>query len=187
MMSVYTGTMKKKFIHVFSQVKNGIAWGVISVMVFIVLRIVSAWELLSLSLRIPDLSFGRQSEIVMEYVFHSFSDMIPIHQWLVILLSITTALNIILFVIYVRRQRLLLSGRGFFGSMAGMILGVFGVGCVSCGVLVLAPVFTFLGLSSFAYAALEYALPISIFGLLCILGSCWYLLKKISQPLICKV
>ena len=157
-----------------------------SFFIFVLLRIAPVFEILKNSYKIPGLSFPRKWDIFIEYVFQTFCDINTAEQLLIIILSILTALNIVLFVIFAKRQRKMLSKRSLAASLSGMVLGLFGVGCLSCGVLILAPLLTFLGLGAYLGNFAEYAVTISYVGMVLVILSSLYLLKKISEPLICE-
>ena len=62
----------------------------------------------------------------------------------------------------------------------------FGVGCLSCGFLIMAPVLTFLGLGAYLGKVGEHALLVSYGGMILVIISILYLLKKIGEHLICE-
>ena len=173
------------FINIIKRPWNIIILALSSFVIFILLRIVPVYEILKNSFKIPGLSLVRKWDIFTEYVFTSFCDITLGEQFLIVSLSILTAFNIILFVIFARRQSTLLSKRTAFASFSGMFLGLFGVGCLSCGVLILAPLITFVGLGAYLGDFTQYALMISYIGVFLVIISILYLLKKISDPLVC--
>jgi hypothetical protein len=103
-----------------------------------------------------------------------------------IILPIAISLNIILFKEFYQKQKVVLKSKGLWGSLVGIFFGFFGVGCVACTGLVLAPLISFLGLSSFfnllPYGGQEFG----YLGTFLIIFSDIYLLKKITDPVICK-
>ncbi len=81
---------------------------------------------------------------------------------------------------------MILKAKGFWGSLSGMFLGVFGIGCVACSGLILAPLISFLGLSSIFNLLPMKGMELGYLGTLVILISDFYILKKITDPNICK-
>jgi hypothetical protein len=183
--TVYTVTMLLTLLSILQRKKNIISLLIMSFVIFTLLRVIPVYKVLRNSLRISNLSIGRKFELFYEYIFGSFMLSSSGEQFLIIILAILTALNIILFTIYAQRQKSILSGRSFVASISGMVLGLFGVGCLSCGVLILAPLITFLGLGAYASGFVEYAFLLASIGVLFVLISNCYLIKKISEPLIC--
>ena len=97
-------------------------------------------------------------------------------------ISFLSSINFAMFVYYIKR-RLQISrefGLGFFGSL----LGIFGVGCASCGSVIIASIFGLTGsvfLTKFPLKGLE----IGLLAILAILTSIYFLTKKINNPLAC--
>ena len=95
--------------------------------------------------------------------------------------------NISLIAYLYTRQKTRLSTGGMAVSSFGALLGMFGVGCAACGSLV----FTAL-LSSVGGISLLTILPlqgqeIGILGVLVLGYATYYLLQKITKPLVCKI
>jgi hypothetical protein len=102
------------------------------------------------------------------------------------LLPILISLNIILFIKFYDKQKYILKTKGFFGSLAGIFFGIFGVGCAACSALLLAPLISIFGLTTI-FKILPYGgEELGVIGLVLIIISSIYLLKKISDPLICR-
>jgi len=182
---VYNASMLQILWSIIKRTKNSIALLITGFIIFTLLRIIPVFKILKSSFGIPNISFSRKWELFNEYVYQSFFDISAVEQSLAILLSLLTALNIILFIIYAKRQKQLLAQKSFIASISGMFLGLFGIGCLSCGVVILAPLITFLGLGVYAGAFIKYALVLASIGIVLVLISNAYLLKKISEPLIC--
>lgn len=101
-----------------------------------------------------------------------------------ILLTFSVGVNTVLFVMYLKQYRRQLSFAGSHLTLTALLLGVFGVGCISCGILLLAPVISVFGLSAAVWIT-NYGIVMSITGLLLVLYSNYLLLKKISDPQLC--
>lgn len=153
--------------------------------IFTLLRIAPVYEILHNTFKISTLNAGRKFELFIDYVYTSFFEMSLGEEFLIIILSLATAINIVIFIAYVKRQRKVLSGKSLAASISGMVLGLFGVGCLSCGVLILAPVITFLGLGAYSQLFIRYGLMISYVGLILVIISILYLVRQLSKPLVC--
>ncbi|MCD5390027.1 MAG: hypothetical protein LR005_01435 [Candidatus Pacebacteria bacterium] len=178
--------MKKIFISIIKKPKNIIFLVTITALIFILLRLLPTYEILKNFYALPNITFSRKLEVFYQYIFEPFFRGTFQEKFSTIILSILTSLNILLFIIFAKRQGKILSGKGFFASLSGMFLGLFGVGCISCGAFVLAPVITFLGLGTYTGKFIEHAGLISNIGIALVIISILYLLKQISKPLICK-
>jgi len=157
-----------------------------SFVVFTLLRVFPVYEILSDFFTISNITAMRRFEVFNEYVYDSFLTATLSEKITTISLSILTAMNVLLFTLFTKRQRSMLSGKGFFATLSGMVLGLFGVGCLSCGAFVLAPIITFLGLGTYMKFFVEYASIISYIGIIFVLISNIYLLRKISKPMVCE-
>ena len=179
--------MLTTFINIMRKWKNSITLVIGSCVLFIILRILPVYEILKNSYKIPGISFSRKWELFIEYTFQSFVDISLGEQFIIFALSILTTFNIILFIIFARKQQKILSKRSFAASISGMVLGLFGVGCLSCGFLILAPLITFIGLGAYIGDFTQYAITISYGGIVLVIFSIFYLLKKISEPVVCNL
>lgn len=178
--------MLQTFISIAKQTKNIIAAAVLSFIIFTILRILPVYDILRNSFSIKGIPFFRKLEIFNEYIFTSFNTITTGEQILVISLSLLAAVNIVLFFVFAKRQRKMLSKRSFFASISGMFFGLFGVGCLSCGILLLAPLITFFGLGAYKKYFLEYAITISTVGIIFVILSSFYILYQLSKPQVCK-
>ncbi len=104
-----------------------------------------------------------------------------------ILVSLLFALNLVLFVYYVKKQRALFKGSApvVGNSAGGLVAGFLGIGCATCGTFVLTTVLSFVG----AGAILTY-LPLrgqelGILAVLLLMYSIYAILSKIQEPVVC--
>lgn len=104
---------------------------------------------------------------------------------LTVLVSALIGLNVAAAVFYFRK-RISMQKVGGLGA-AGILLGLLGVGCASCGSVILA---TFIGVGG--TAALAAALPLggqefSIAAILVLLVTLYVILRKTDDPMVCAV
>lgn len=104
---------------------------------------------------------------------------------LTILVSILLGLNIALMVSYFKRRLAIKKASGV--SIAGMLAGFLGVGCASCGSLILS---AFIGVG--ATAAFTGFLTLkgqefSVLSIAILIGALYITAKKSADPLVCKV
>ena len=104
---------------------------------------------------------------------------------LLVVISVLFGLNISLTVYYFKRRITFQKAGGM--SVAGMLVGLIGIGCASCGSVILA---TFLGVG--AAAAFTGFLPFggqefSILAIIILVVSLYITGKKIADPLVCGI
>ena len=104
---------------------------------------------------------------------------------LLVVISVLFGLNISLTVYYFKRRVTLQKAGGM--SIAGMLAGLIGIGCASCGSVILS---TFLGVG--ATAAFTGFLPFggqefSILAIIILVWSLYVTGKKIADPLVCGI
>ena len=178
--------MKKTFLSIIKKPKNRVFIFIMSLLVFILLRIIPVFEILKDFYSLAGITAVRKISIFYEYTLLSFFDTGLLEQILLVLLSVFSAFNILFFILFARRQKKMLSKRSFFAAVSGMFFGLFGVGCISCGAFVLAPIITFLGFGAYIGFFTAHALLITCIGIGLVFLSAVYLLHNLSQPLVCK-
>ena len=157
----------------------------VSAISFIAIRLIPFWQIINNSFMMPGISPSRKIILLFEYIIVFFTDLMFVEQITTIILSLVLGVNVVLFIEYIKKQRKVFAGKSFAGSTLGVILGIFGAGCVSCGALVIAPLLTAIGLGSYIEFFSYNALLISWIGIVIILLSSYYLLSQIKKPLVC--
>lgn len=91
--------------------------------------------------------------------------------------------------VYVERRRLTLPSTraGTVASLGGLASGLFGIGCATCGTLLLSPALAFLGLGSFAALLPFGGEEFGALGAVMLSLSLFISAKKIDQPMLCQV
>lgn len=179
--------MKKIFCNLFNKPSFVLYHALGTFFIFTLLRIIPVYHILADFYRISHVSYTRKISVFCEYVFLSFFDALWYEQAALILLSFLVSLNFMLFVIFAKRQKKMLSKRSFIASLSGMIFGLFGVGCLSCGALIAAPLLTVLGFGAYLGFFTSNAFFIMCIGIFCIVMSIMYLLYQLSRPAVCSV
>lgn len=106
-------------------------------------------------------------------------------QIITILIAILIGLNITLLIYYFRKRLALERAAGT--SVIGIFLSLVGVGCTSCGSIVLSSVLGF-SLSTKVLTALPLrGTEFNLFAILILLTSIFLITQKISGPLTCKI
>ena len=168
-----------------SKKKNITLFIVIFLVVFIILRTLPHIRLLWQFAHLKNISLIRFLEVFYEKTIASLFLSTASSNIIAFALPFLVALNIVLIIEYYQKQKILLEGKSFFVSFGGMFLGLFGVGCFACSGLLLAPLISLLGLTAF-FKILPYGgQELAYVGLIFIIASNIYLIKKISSPNVC--
>lgn len=182
---MYDVNMFRLLINILQQPKNITIVTIGSIVVFSLFRMFPQLHIIIDFWQLDTVSLVRKFEVLYQYSYGSYSTWSLFDLIITGLLSLSTVVNIIVFIHYYKRQRKVLSKGSLFATTAGMFLGVFGVGCLSCGAIVLAPLLSTLGilgsLELLPFAGRELA----ILGLFFVIGSSYYLLYQLKQPLMC--
>jgi len=104
-----------------------------------------------------------------------------------ILISILFGLNVSIVTYYIIDYKNKLEKSGVTTSTFGIIIGAFGIGCASCGSLVLTSFLSLLGIGG-SLAFLPFGgQEFGFIGVVLLSLSTYLLLKKISKPKICNI
>lgn len=105
---------------------------------------------------------------------------------LMILVTVTLfGINVSLLVYHIKTQKKVLLSQNSGLSAAGLILGIIGVGCASCGSLILFSLASFVGAGSFLSILPLGGEEFGLLGIALLLVSNYLILKKISAPKVC--
>lgn len=164
---------------------------------YLILAGVITLLLLLLAIWLPNLKFFKQLLLSNHYSFSAKLDIFwlslgflktnftPLSRVFTILTAILSGINIALLIFYLKRRFQLVraAGPGLIGTLAGLL----GVGCTSCGSVILSSI---IGISAstslLSFFPLQGA-EFGILGSLIILFSIYLIAKKIQNPLVCKV
>ncbi len=104
------------------------------------------------------------------------------------LIAIFSGINVAFLMYYTRRVKAASKGfkRVHSGSYLGLMVGFLGVGCAACGSVMLAAVLATVGAGGLLLALPFKGAEIGLLSLLILLWSNYFLVKKISDPLVCR-
>jgi len=164
---------------------------------YILLALVVALLFLLIAIWLPNISslrhvvgstsynLGAKLNIFWSYFGFLGTNFTPLTRILTIVVATLSGVNIAMLVFYLKNRIQLerSAGVGLMGTLAALL----GVGCASCGSVLIS---SFIGLS--ATAAFTGALPLrgaelGLIGALVLLVSIYLIAKKIQNPLVCKV
>ncbi len=164
---------------------------------YIALSILTFIIVITLAIWLPNLNFlhhivisdtfsSSQKIGIISSIFGSFqTNFTPLSRAITLIVVFLFSINISLFVYFILRAARLSKEAGI--GTSGFILGMIGVGCASCGSVILS---SFLGVGAAAGFIGTLPLKGQEFGLLSIFLlsiSIYFLSKKIQDPLVCKV
>ncbi len=103
----------------------------------------------------------------------------------IIILALLSGINLA-FLVYFLKSRIksaAANGLGFLGIISGLV----GIGCASCGSVILSSIFGFTAASGWLGFLPWQGVEFAVFGLALLLFSIFLLAKKIQNPLVCKI
>lgn len=107
----------------------------------------------------------------------------PLSRTLLFVLVILASVNVSLFTYYLKRRFTM--GREMGISLFGTILGLVGVGCASCGSVVLSSIFGLSATASFLALLPLRGLELGLLSIILLVVSITLVSKKIIDPIIC--
>lgn len=104
-----------------------------------------------------------------------------------ILVAIMFGLNISLLTYYIRRRQSRETSRKIqLANIGGIVSAVFGIGCMTCGSVVLTAIFGIFGAGAIIAFLPWHGFEFGIIGLLLLSFSIYYIGKRINDPLVCR-
>ncbi len=101
------------------------------------------------------------------------------------LIAVLFGLNVSMLAFYISKNKKIAEKSGVVG-FGGLVSGVFGVGCATCGTLIVGSLLAMIGvggvLAYFPFGGQEFG----ILGVILLLFSIYLISKKISKPAVCK-
>ncbi len=179
--------MWKVFLEIFKRPLNSITMLVLATIMFLFLRFLPNWALFSAFAKQFGVFSSYTTRIFFAYLKGIFTSVSVFESILLILLSLCIAMNIVVFVVFVRRQQKLLEAGNSTLSFTGMFLGLFGAGCASCGTLLLAPLLSVLGFAGFLQQLPLHGGELGILGVILVIISTTVMLRKLAQPVVCEI
>jgi hypothetical protein len=105
-----------------------------------------------------------------------------------VLVSILFGVNIALLVFYIRRRRTTQGDtRMKVANIGGLISAVFGLGCMACGSVVLSALIGVTGATAVIASMPFHGFEFGVIGVVLLLISIRYMLKRVGDPLTCTV
>lgn len=177
------------FVRSIRQVFRNPLYDLLAFSIAVIVLITAIWlpnlHLVTKTIHSTNLSFLQKGNILTGLLGGIETNFTPLSRSLTILTSILFGINVAIITYYFRRRFSLEKEAGV--SLGGMLFGLLGVGCTSCGSVILA---TLLGLS--VSASILGFLPLKgqefgLLGVILLVIAITITAKKIADPLNCKV
>jgi len=105
-----------------------------------------------------------------------------------VLIAVLFGINIALLTFYIRRrQEASLGKRAQLASIGGIVSASLGIGCAACGSVIITSVLALFGATSLLTLLPFHGQEFGFLGLILLLFSIHYLMKRINDPLVCPV
>lgn len=96
------------------------------------------------------------------------------------------SLNVTLFVYYIRRRQEVSKGKTpHLAGLAGFVSSLLGIGCAACGSVIITSALSIFGASSLLFILPFRGAEFGALGILLLLVSIHYLIKRINDPFVC--
>lgn len=178
--------MYNQFKKIFLKPKNFFITFVIFLFLFLLFSALPNYKIISDFLVLDTISVFRKIELIFEYSFVGLFETSVFSFFVTLFTTLFLSLNLVSFYFFYKRQEVVFKNKGFVASVLGIFLSLFGVGCLSCGALLIAPLFSFFGIASVLDFLPFGGVGVSVLGLVLTVFSFFYILKQISKPLMCK-
>lgn len=179
----------KTFFSTIVRVLTRPAYAILAVVIFGAVILVSLWlpnkDLLGYVLASGNLNVVEKIGFLIKLVVGWQSIFDRFSGLLLLLLAALAGINFTLLVYYLK-QRIKTdrsAGLGFIGTLVGLL----GIGCASCGSVILSSVFGLAAASGFLGILPWHGLEFALIGIALLLLSIVLLARKINNPLICKI
>jgi len=178
------GSLKK----IFSQTKYITIAVLVAVIVFVFVVWFPNFRLIKEVIFLSGISFVHKVKFLFSLFGSIKTNFSAISSIYIITIAILFGLNISIVSYYIKTRQVIKSRSGTnLGSIGGLISGIFGIGCASCGTFLLTPILSLFGASGFLTFLPFGGEEFGLIGISLLLYSSYLTLKKIPEPLICEI
>jgi len=111
---------------------------------------------------------------------------LPLGLFIAISLSLLTAINIFLVIVYIKYHKSQKSKVQLGSGVAGFVAGLFGIGCAACGVALAGPLASLIGVGFLASLPL-HGQEIGLLGIVISLISIISIMRHLFKPPVCDI
>ena len=175
---------QRQIMQVFSNKKYALLCSIASLLVFFVIIIIANWGLV-IGLFNPSIPLEVKKIFIYNFPFIALENTTPTLLTLNIIISILVGLNITLFVYYINKVKNAIDGSGVATGSLGLIFGAIGIGCLSCGSILIGAILTAVGATAGIAIFPLHGLEFSIISIVLLGASALIVAKKINKGLTC--
>lgn len=143
------------------------------------------FRLITASLPSSSLTFGQKVGLLTALLGSIGTNFTTLSRSLLIVSAVLMGIQVALVTYYIRQTAKLQQDMGI--SFLAMSLSLLGVGCASCGSVLLATLFGFGAMTSMVGLLPFKGQEFSLLGLAILVFAIWHTVKKINQPIACVV
>lgn len=162
-------------------------WVLSSWLLFSAVTWVSNLSLIGWYFAQPGISLGAKLWLLISMYGSIVSSQTLLSATLLLIIVMLSGLNVALLDRYIRTRKSSAPKPTGAWSLAGMVAGFFGVGCASCGSVILASLLSLFGAGSLVFLLPFHGLEISVLAVLLLVYGTRRLIKKLNDPLVCRV
>ena len=153
-------------------------WGVISLIVFLPNVAFVQWIMTT-----PLLALGRKASLLFGMYSSFQTNLTPYEQVTTSIIAVLFALNISMVVYYFKSRIAEYRGTGL--GFAALIFGVLGIGCTSCGSVILSAVLGFAATAGILRILPFHGDEFALISIVLMVASSVILARKMSKPFVC--
>jgi len=179
--------MLKNILTIFSKwryllLASGVFWVVLSISLFFPHRIMM-WHILSAG------SISLSQKLV--FIWHMYgimwSNFTLFTAGYTILIAVLFGMNIAMMVFFIKKQQgTIAHTQGIFGAgIGGLVSGILGMGCASCGTFVLTWLLSIFGVGGILTYLPLHGQEFGLLGVALLLYSLWHVSRNIDEPNVC--
>ncbi|MHB1316753.1 MAG: hypothetical protein ACYCZW_02755 [Minisyncoccota bacterium] len=161
----------------------------LSLFIFIVIMLFAIWlpnlSFIAHAITSTSFSIGQKVSILMGSLGAIKTNFTPLSRTLTTVVAILFAIQISVITFYIKRRINLQKAAGISGI--GIFSGILGVGCASCGSVILSAIFGVSATASFIGILPLKGQEFGILSIVIIGYTLFYITKKINDPLTCKI
>tara|TARA_B100000745_G_scaffold300564_1_gene255323 strand:- start:9139 stop:9675 length:537 start_codon:yes stop_codon:yes gene_type:complete len=141
------------------------------------------WKLIYTVFTAPSVSFFEAISVVLGLFLSIGTNFTIVSASYTIVIAILFGVNVSLLTYYITRKRGAFGTGGVLGA-GGLVSGVFGVGCASCGTFILTSLLTFVGVGGLLTMLPLKGEEFGILGVALIGYATYWTMRKIEEPLL---
>ena len=104
-----------------------------------------------------------------------------------ITIAVLFGINVAMVIYFIKQRKKILQQSGLATSFGGLVTGLFGVGCATCGTIILGPVLSAIGLGGLITFLPFNGQEFTILSIILLALSIFWVARKIQEPSVCKV